>query len=111
MKLIRPRHDAATAVAAHPDRPATAVLHDSPDARVIVFRIGPGQEVPPHRNASSVHLAVLEGNGVLSGETEARDVTPGVLAIYEPNELHGMRATADSTLVVLALITPRPGTR
>ena len=111
MRILHPRRTAAAAVAAHPDRPATAVLHDSPDARLLVFRIGPGQAVPPHRNVSSVHLTVLEGNGVLSGETEEWEVTPGTIAIYEPNELHGMRAPVDGTLVVLALIAPRPGNR
>ena len=34
------------AVAPNKDKPATAVIHDSDDLRLIVFRIAPGQAVP-----------------------------------------------------------------
>jgi quercetin dioxygenase-like cupin family protein len=44
---------------------------------------------------------------VLGAEGE-RDVRAGDLVVYEPHELHGMRAT-DEQLVIAAAITPRPG--
>lgn len=34
----------------------------------------------------------------------------GAVVVYEPYELHGMRA-ADAEFIVLATITPRPGER
>jgi len=108
---IRAARDAA---APHPSRPATAIVHDSPDARLIVFRLGPGQHVPPHRNASSVHLVVLAGRGVLTGEKDGTPVdaacAAGDMVVYAPNELHAMRAESEE-LLLLATITPRPGTR
>jgi quercetin dioxygenase-like cupin family protein len=112
--LGEPREAARQAVAANPLRPATAVLHDTADVRQVVFRIAPGQSVPPHRSVSTVLLTVLEGAGVLSGEdhgvsVERRCVTGDTIA-YEPNELHGMRAEGE-TLLLLATITPRPGAR
>jgi quercetin dioxygenase-like cupin family protein len=111
---LDPRRAAREAVAASPSRPATAVLHDSPDARLVVFRIAPGQAVPPHRSSSTVQLLVLEGTGTLSGEEAGapvdRPCAAGDVALYAPNELHGMRA-ADDTLLLLATITPRPGSR
>jgi quercetin dioxygenase-like cupin family protein len=70
--------------------------------------------VPPHRNASTVMLTVLEGAGTLSGEADGapceRACAAGDLVLYEPNELHGMRA-GDGELLLLATITPRPGGR
>ena len=114
MTRFDPLSAAREAVAANPSRPASAVLHDSPDARLVVFRIAPGQQVPPHRNASSVHLAVLAGRGVLSGEAGGTPVdvpcVAGDVMLYAPNELHAMRAESEE-LVLLATITPSPGGR
>ena len=114
MMALDPRRAARDAVAAHPARPATAIVHDAPDARLVVFRIAPGQAVAPHRSTSSVQLAVLEGSGTLSGEADGatleRPCVAGDVVLYAPDELHGMRAGAEE-LLLLATITPRPGAR
>jgi quercetin dioxygenase-like cupin family protein len=114
MIALDPIAAARSAIAA-PGRPATAVIHDAPDVRLVVFRLAPGQSVPPHRNASSVVLSVLAGVGVLEGEasgrTIARDCVEGDAVTYAPNELHAMRAADDTELLLLAAITPRPGSR
>jgi quercetin dioxygenase-like cupin family protein len=101
---------ARDAVQARPDRPATALLADMPDARLVVFRIAPGQEVAPHTSTSTVLLQVVSGSGFVSGESEERRVRAGDLVVYEPSEVHGMRAV-DEELVLAATITPRPGGR
>ena len=110
MKVIDVRRAARDAVAANPTRPATAIAHDSADARLIVFRLSPGQSVAPHRNASTVTLTVISGSGLTSGADEEQKVATGDVVTYEPDEMHGMRAV-DEELVLLATITPRPGTR
>jgi hypothetical protein len=38
-----------------------------------------------------------------------QQVGAGIIAAYEPGELHGMRADS-GTLVIIATIAPRPGT-
>ena len=110
MKQINARRAATEAVAANANRPATSVVHDVPDARLVVFRIAPGQAVAPHHNASTVILTVLAGAGVVSGGDGECAVAEGDVVAYAPNELHGMRAI-DQELMLLATITPRPGTR
>lgn len=110
MKAIDPIDAARTAVSAHPNRPATAVIHDSDDVRLVVFRLAPGQQVPPHTSHSTVMLNVLEGSGILSGGSGEIECSKGDLVTYEPNELHGMRAN-DEELLLLATISPRPGNR
>lgn len=104
------RAAARDAVAASATRPATAVIHDTPDARLVVFRIAPGQEVAPHTSVSSVLLTVLAGSGLLCGGDEERRCAAGEMVAYAPGERHGMRAT-DEELLLLATITPQPGTR
>lgn len=114
MIALDPRAAARTALAPNASRPATAILHDSPDARLVVFRIAPGQAVAPHTSPSTVQLLVLEGRGTLTGEangtTVERACAAGDAVLYAPGELHGMRA-GDETLVLLATIAPRPGSR
>lgn len=95
-------------------RPAVTFVHDSPEVRLILFRLLPGQSVPPHRSSSTVVITVLDGSGVLSGEPDAEpqelDCRMGDVVSYMPNELHGMRAGSE-TMLLLASITPRPGER
>lgn len=114
MKALDPANAARAAVAAHPEKPATAVLHDTDDIRLVVFRIAPGQSVPPHRSVSSVMLTVLDGEGILSGEEDGQPVerrfSAGEAVTYQPDELHSMRAES-AELLLLATITPRPGSR
>lgn len=110
MKVYSPHVAALAAAAAHSDRPATAIIHDRPDARLVVFRIEPGQRVPPHTSAATVILTVVSGSGSVTGGDEERAVGPGDVIAYEPGELHGMEA-AEETLVIVATIAPRPGSR
>jgi quercetin dioxygenase-like cupin family protein len=86
------------------------IILDTPDVRLIVFRLEPGQSVAPHHNASTVMLTVLAGEGILSGGDGERHCVSGEHIVYEPAETHGMRAV-DSELLLLATITPRPGER
>jgi quercetin dioxygenase-like cupin family protein len=110
MIALDPRAAARAAHAASPVRPATAIVHDGNDARLVVFRLAPGQEVPVHRSASTVLLTVLEGEGTLAGADGERPCTTGDVVVYAPDEPHGMRAT-HGELLLLATITPRPGAR
>jgi quercetin dioxygenase-like cupin family protein len=108
MIIHDPAKAAAAAVTAKPSRPATAVVHDSPDARLVVFRIEPGQQVAPHTSPSTVLLSVLSGSGIVSDAGDERTVGPGALITFAPDEVHGMRAL-DERFCVLAVIAPRPG--
>lgn len=112
---VFPTVDAArSAVSFNPNKPASATVFDSPDVRLIVFRLMPGQAVPPHGNASTVVLTVLAGNGIVVGMDNGspceRSCTAGDVIAYAPNETHAIRAATDEFLL-LASITPRPGSR
>jgi quercetin dioxygenase-like cupin family protein len=111
MKVYHVSEIAGSAVAAHADRPATSLVHDASDARVVLFRIEPGQAVPVHTSASTVLLTIVSGSGVVVGSgDEERHVRPGDIVAYDAHEPHGMRAESER-LVVAAVIAPRPGTR
>jgi quercetin dioxygenase-like cupin family protein len=111
LKYVNPGAVARGAMAPSAARPASAIVHDSPDARLVVFRLEPGQVVSPHHSASTVVLTVIAGSGNLGGaDGDSRSCVQGDTVIYEPNEVHWM-SSAEETLVILAMITPRPGSR
>jgi quercetin dioxygenase-like cupin family protein len=87
-----------------------ATILDTADARLLVFRIEPGQAVAPHHSVSTVILTILEGEGLVLGKEGERACRPGDIIVYEPGETHGMRAV-DQTFKLLATIAPRPGER
>ncbi|HEX7546594.1 MAG TPA: cupin domain-containing protein [Gemmatimonadaceae bacterium] len=101
---------AAGAVANRPGHPATTLAHDCADARVVLFRIEPGQEVTKHTTPSTVVLTIVSGRGIVSGAAGDRSVRAGDIVAYERDELHGMRAE-DEQFVVAAVIAPRPAAR
>ncbi len=89
-----------------PSRPVTQLLHDSPNARLVIFGLEAGQEIDAHVSPSEVYMHVIEGQGdVLVGETR-HPASAGDLFICAPNVSHGFRA--ETRMIVLATITPRP---
>ena len=110
MKVYHASEIATHAVAAHANRPATSLVHDSSDARVVLFRIEPGQEVPVHTNPSTVLLTIISGSGIVVGAEGERAVSAGDIVAYDVQEPHGMRAESER-LIIAAVIAPRPGSR
>jgi len=104
MKVVDPMRAVLEAVAAMPTRPATAAIHDAPAARLVVFRIEPGQEVAPHTNTGTVLLTVLSGTGSIMGGTEWREVGPGAVVAYAPDEPHAMKAGAQRFCVMATIV-------
>ncbi|HYJ80689.1 MAG TPA: AraC family ligand binding domain-containing protein [Longimicrobiaceae bacterium] len=93
---------------ARPDRPATRVLHDEANLRVVAFHLLPGQVVPPHRSSSTVLVQVINGSGRFVGEDAEVVLDAGGTAVYSPGELHSI-TTLDGPLLFHAVIAPRPG--
>lgn len=89
------------------ERPASMILHDEPNVRVVAFRLEPGQEIKPHRSTSTVLVQVVEGAGTFTGEDDSALLAPGEGAVYEPGELHSIRADV-VPLRFLAFLTPSP---
>ena len=107
MKTYDPTTIARNAMPFHSGRPAMTLMHDSADARLIVFRIPVGQEVPKHTSTATVFLYVLSGCGQVSDAKGDHAIHVGTVVAYEPHEIHGMRAISEE-LVLLAMIAPRP---
>lgn len=103
MKALDP-----TLPAPRAERPATHLLHDEPNLRVVAFRLLEGQEVPAHRSESSVMLTVTEGEGLFRGDEGEVLLCTGEAVVYAPGEMHSIAARG-GPLRFLAIIAPRPG--
>ncbi len=90
------------------ERPATVVLHDEANARIVAFRLEPGQRIPPHHSNSTVIVQVTAGSGTFIGEDGRALLSAGETAVYAPGETHAIEA-GDEPLRFLAILAPRPG--
>jgi quercetin dioxygenase-like cupin family protein len=105
MKVIDAITAARAAVSANPSRPAAATVQDAPGVRLVVLRIEPEQEVAPHVSEATVLLTVLDGTGIISGgEGEKIIAGPGSVVVFEPQELHGMRATGERFTLLATIV-------
>lgn len=98
---------ATAAPATRPERPATQLLHDEENARIVSFHLLADQEVAPHRSDSTVVVQVVEGEGLFRGEGDEAHLTTGATAVFAPGEMHSMKPVG-GPLRFLAIITPRP---
>ena len=94
----------------HRHGPTVSILHDSPEARVVLFSFSPGDRIPLHRTPSSVTLRVLRGRGVVTRPDGQSAIWEGTKLAVEAHEAYALRADRDP-LTVLATITPSPRAR
>jgi quercetin dioxygenase-like cupin family protein len=89
-----------------PARPKSQVLVDTPQARVMLFCLEEGQQVPTHGSDSAVVFYTVAGEGTASIGDEVIELRPGQLVECPPKLPHGLKGSRG--LVVLATIAPRP---
>ncbi len=87
--------------------PVKEFLHDSPEMKMALLCMEPGQEIPPHGAPSRVMMQVLEGEGEFTVGSEKIKGVAGSILPCNPGEPHGIRAV--TRLVVLAVVAPNPG--
>jgi quercetin dioxygenase-like cupin family protein len=81
--------------------------HGTPDFSVRVFTIEPGGHTP-HHNHPFEHLNyIIEGEGVLVGQSGERDIKKGDFALVLPNETHQYKNTSTTRPLVLMCAVPK----
>jgi quercetin dioxygenase-like cupin family protein len=83
------------------------VLRFDDETRVIAIRLPAGEELQEHQVHERAYLFVARGEVEVSKDGEAVAGGPGLLAHFEPNERHEVRARSDAHLVLL--LSPWPG--
>ncbi|MHB1417063.1 MAG: cupin domain-containing protein [Chloroflexota bacterium] len=98
--------DVQEAVNFDPVRPCSKTLLDTPQAKVLLFCLEAGQEVPTHGTDSEVIFYTVSGEGMATIGEEEVALRPGLLVRCPAREPHGLKGSG--SLVVLATVAPRP---
>ena len=85
-----------------------AVLSSDAEGRAIAIQLPAGERLNEHQVHERAWLLVLSGAiEVDDSGGETKRGGPGLLALFDPNERHEVRASEDSRL--LLLLSPWPG--
>jgi quercetin dioxygenase-like cupin family protein len=100
-------HWELTSLGVEPHKPE--ILHSTRgEARSIVLHLPAGEALKDHQVHERAHLVVIEGEVEIEDHGGER-VTggAGLLAVFDPNERHEVRARSDARL--LLVLAPWPG--
>jgi quercetin dioxygenase-like cupin family protein len=83
------------------------VLRSDDESRAIAILLPAGEELSEHQVHERAYVFVAAGEVEIVQDSEAVRGGPGLLAQFEPNERHSVRAVTDARLVLL--LSPWPG--
>lgn len=83
------------------------VLETSEEGRTILLLLPAGESLQEHQVHERAWLMVVDGEVEIEHDDEVIQAGAGVLAVFEPNEPHEVRAGSDARL--LLVLAPWPG--
>jgi quercetin dioxygenase-like cupin family protein len=83
------------------------VLRSADEARAVLIRLDPGQELGDHQVKEHAWIVVVEGRAEFEADDATVDAAAGTLLHFEPDERHAVRAPGGARL--LLLLAPWPG--
>ena len=99
------KHWDLRSISVEPHQPE--VLHSEGEGRSIAIHLPAGEELSDHQVHERAWLVIVDGAVQVQAGSETVDGPAGSLFVFEPNERHEVRASADSRL--LLLLGPWPG--
>lgn len=76
----------------------------APNFAMRQFEVAPGGHTPRHQHPYEHEVFVLEGSGIVDGESAPRPLGPGDSVFVAPGELHQFRNTGTAPLKFLCLV-------
>jgi quercetin dioxygenase-like cupin family protein len=83
------------------------VLRSDGESRAIVIQLPAGEELSDHQVHERAYLVVVSGEVEIVDAGESVSGGAGLLAQFDPNERHAVRAVSDARL--LLMLSPWPG--
>ena len=83
------------------------VLRSDPEARVIALNLPAGEELQDHQVHERAWVIVAAGEVDIEQDGSTASGGPGLVAHFDPNERHEVRARTDARL--LLFLAPWPG--
>lgn len=82
------------------------MLAETPEMRVALMCLEPGQELPPHKAPMQLLMYCVEGRGVFVIAGEEIEADEKTVLMCPPMVPHGFKASKGERLVVMAVVTP-----
>lgn len=90
----------------HPDRIYREMIGETPEMRVALMCLEPGQELPPHKAPLRLIMYCVEGKGVFTVGDRTIEADEKTAILCDPMTPHGFKASKGERLVVMAVVTP-----
>ena len=90
----------------YPDRISREMLKDSPEMRIALMCLSPGQKLDPHKAPMRLLMYCVEGKGTFIVGDERREADEKTCILCDPLVPHGFEADKGERLVVMAVVTP-----
>ncbi len=76
----------------------------------VIWFVPPGKEIPAHFHPATDDIwVVIQGQGeYYLGNGQTHPLRAGMMAIAEQGQVHGVKSTGDSPLIVVAISAPMP---
>ena len=91
-----------------PDGTRDPVVLHSDEARAVLIRIDPGQELREHQVRERSWISVVEGTALISAGDESIEAPPGTLVTFAPHERHAVRSEGGARILLLLAPWPAP---
>lgn len=89
-----------------PDRISREMIAETPEMRVALMCLEPGQELAPHKAPMQLLMYVVEGRGVFTVGDQEVEAGEKTAILCRPMVPHGFKASRGERLVVMAVVTP-----
>ena len=90
----------------YPDRISREMLKDSPEMRIALMCLNPGQKLDPHKAPLRLLMYCVEGKGTFTVGEEKIEAGEKTCVLCDPMVPHGFAADKGEKLVVMAVVTP-----
>jgi len=90
----------------HPERISREMIGETPEMRVALMCLEPGQELQPHKAPLRLMMYCVEGKGVFTVGDQEIEADEKTAILCDPMVPHGFRASKGERLVVMAVVTP-----
>jgi hypothetical protein len=91
------------------DRTGPRVLFSTAEARGVVIDLAENEVLRDHQVRERALVQVVYGNASVSSGTDTASCPADTLVVFEPSELHSVRALQPTRLLLLLAPWPAPG--
>ena len=85
------------------------VLHSTDEARAVLIRIDPGQELGDHQVHERAYVVVVEGHVRIDSGTDSLEAEAGTLVRFEEKERRRVSSAGGARLLLILAPWPGPG--